>query len=72
VRIGATGVMLEAAGDLAPTGVMLNAQGEVRAGPPDSPQRATGTRFLSIFTSTVYSGSTSWMTGAWAFWETNW
>jgi len=31
-----------------------------------------GSRRFSIFTSTVYSGSTIWMMGARAFCDTNW
>ena len=34
-------------------------------------QRATGSRAFAIFTSTVYSGSTSWMIGAREFCDTN-
>ena len=33
--------------------------------------RQWGKRFFSIFTRTVYSGSTIWMIGAFAFCETN-
>ena len=46
------------------------------AGLGDSPRadhvRRAGIRFFSTFTSTVYSGSTSWMMGALENCDTNW
>ena len=51
---------------------LLNRPERAAENTPRGYGRRAGSLFFSIFTSTVYSGSTSWMIGAFAFCETNW